>query len=141
MLVVALINGFFTLGIYSWMPVWLPELYPTRSRATGIAFAFNAPRFVAFLGPLFAGALIVEFFGGFSRTAMIFASIYILGFVVAPFLPETRGQPLPVWEDHESACFSSALTYAFAGAHVAVRIKLTNRFVKSAMTGLRKSPI
>jgi MFS family permease len=95
LLVVALINGFFTLGIYSWMPVWLPELYPTRSRATGIAFAFNAPRFVAFLGPLFAGAMIVEF-GGFSRTAMIFACIYILGFVVAPFLPETRGQPLPV---------------------------------------------
>ncbi len=94
LLFVALVNGFFTLGIYSWMPVWLPELYPTRSRATGTAFAFNAPRFVAFLGPLFAGALIVQF-GGFSRTAMIFALIYILGFVVAPFLPETKGLPLP----------------------------------------------
>lgn len=94
LLVAALFNGFFTLGIYSWMPVWLPELYPTRSRATGVAFAFNAPRLVAFLGPLFAGALIVEFHG-FSRTAMIFACIYILGFVVTPFLPETKGQPLP----------------------------------------------
>jgi hypothetical protein len=41
------------------MPVWLPELYPTRSRAIGTAFALNAPRFIAFLGPLFAGALIV----------------------------------------------------------------------------------
>jgi len=38
--------------------------------------------------------LIVEF-GGFSRAAMIHACIYILGFVVAPFLPETRGQPPP----------------------------------------------
>jgi MFS family permease len=94
LLVAALVNGFFTLGIYSWMPVWLPELYPTRSRATGTAFAFNAPRFVAFLGPLFAGALIVQF-GGFSRAAMMFACIYILGFVVAPFLPETKGKPLP----------------------------------------------
>lgn len=94
LLVAALVNGFFTLGLYSWMPVWLPELYPTRSRATGTAFAFNAPRFVAFLGPLFAGSLIVEF-GGFSRTAMIFACIYILGLVVTPFLPETKGQPLP----------------------------------------------
>lgn len=94
LLLAALINGFFTLGIYSWMPVWLPELYPTRSRATGTAFAFNAPRLIAFLGPLFAGELIVRL-GGFSSTAMIFACIYILGFVVAPFLPETRGTPLP----------------------------------------------
>jgi MFS family permease len=94
LLLVALVNGFFTLGQYSWMPVWLPELFPTRSRATGIAFSFNAPRFIAFLGPLFAGALIVQF-GGFSRAAIIFACIYILGFCVAPFLPETKGAPLP----------------------------------------------
>ena len=76
------------------MPVWLPELFPTRSRATGIAFSFNAPRFIAFLGPLFAGALIVQF-GGFSRAAMIISCIYVLGFCVAPFLPETKGRPLP----------------------------------------------
>ncbi len=63
-------------------------------RATGIAFAFNAPRFIAFLGPLFAGTLIVHF-GGFSRAAMIISLIYILGFCVVPFLPETKGKPLP----------------------------------------------
>src|SRR5215470_14890900 len=40
LLVAAAVNAFFTLGQYSWMPVWLPELFPTRSRATGIAFAF-----------------------------------------------------------------------------------------------------
>ncbi len=94
LLLVAAANGFFTLGQYCWMPVWLPELFPTRSRGTGIAFAFNAPRFIAFLGPLFAGALIVAF-GGYSRTAMMFSFIYILGFCVAPFLPETKGKPLP----------------------------------------------
>jgi MFS family permease len=65
LLVAAAVNGFFTLGQYSWMPVWLPELFPTRSRATALAFTFNAPRFIAFLGPLFAGVLIVQF-GGFS---------------------------------------------------------------------------
>lgn len=94
LLLAAAANGFVTLGQYCWMPVWLPELYPTRSRATGIAVAFNAPRLIAFLGPLFAGALIVTF-GGYSRTAMIFSLIYVLGFAVAPFLPETRGKPLP----------------------------------------------
>ena len=94
LVLVAGINGFFTLGLYAWMPVWLPELFPTRMRATGMAFAFNAPRFVAFLGPLFAGMLIAQF-GGFSKMAVAFSLIYILGFVVVPFLPETKGKPLP----------------------------------------------
>jgi MFS family permease len=94
LLFAAAINGFFTVGQYAWMPVWLPELFPTRSRGTGIAFVFNAPRLIAFLGPLFAGTLIVQF-GGFGRAAMIFACIYFLGFAAAPFLPETKGRPLP----------------------------------------------
>jgi len=94
LLLIAAVNGFFTLGQYSWMPVWLPELFPTRMRATGMAFAFNAPRFIAFLGPLFAGMLIAQF-GGFSKTAVAFSFIYILGFLVTPFLPETKGKPLP----------------------------------------------
>ncbi len=94
LLLVAAVNGFFSLGQYSWMPVWLPELFPTRIRATAVAFAFNAPRFVAFLVPLLAGTLIVQF-GGFSKAAVIVSVIYVLGFVVTPLLPETKGKPLP----------------------------------------------
>jgi MFS family permease len=94
LLVVAAVNGYFSLGQYSWMPVWLPELFPTRIRATAMAFAFNAPRFIAFLGPLLAGKLIV-YFGGFGTAATIVAGIYVLGLAAAPFLPETRGEPLP----------------------------------------------
>jgi MFS family permease len=94
LLVAAAVNGYFSLGQYSWMPVWLPELFPTRIRATSMAFAFNAPRFIAFLGPLMAGQLIV-YFGGFGYAATIVATIYVLGLVVAPFLPETHGKPLP----------------------------------------------
>src|SRR6195256_5048642 len=94
LLVVAAINGFFSLGQYSWMPVWLPELFPTRSRATGMALVFNAPRFIAFLGPLLAGQLIVTF-GGFGPAATTIATIYVVGFVAVWFLPETRGKELP----------------------------------------------
>jgi MFS family permease len=94
LLVLAFVNAIFSNGQYTWMPSWLPELYPTRMRATALAFAFNAPRFIAFLGPFLAGALIVEF-GGYGRAAMVLSSIYILGIVAAPFLPETKGQPLP----------------------------------------------
>jgi MFS family permease len=88
------VNGFFTLGQYSWMPVWLPELFPTRVRATGVAFVFNAPRFIACIGPLIAGTLIANF-GGFGNAAVTISLIYVVGFVAAIFLPETRGKPLP----------------------------------------------
>ena len=86
--------GFFILGIWSWAPIWLPELFPTRIRGTAIAFIFNAPRFIAAAGPLIAGTLIVAL-GGYGPAATLIGLFYLLGFLVAPFLPETRGKPLP----------------------------------------------
>lgn len=94
LLLLAFVNAIFSNGQYTWMPVWLPELYPTRMRATALAFAFNAPRFIAFLGPLMAGTMIVAF-GGFGKAAMVLASIYVVGIAAAPFLPETKGKSLP----------------------------------------------
>ncbi|HUA55337.1 MAG TPA: MFS transporter [Candidatus Sulfotelmatobacter sp.] len=93
-LYVTALNGFFSLGLYAWMPVWLPELFPTRMRATGMAFCFNAPRLVACFGPAVAG-LVIASLGGFGRAATTVAFIYILGLAATPFLPETRGTKLP----------------------------------------------
>jgi len=86
--------GFFTLGIWAWAPIWLPELFPTRMRGTAIAFTFNAPRFISCIGPLIAGTLIVSL-GGYGPAATIVGLFFILGVVAAPFLPETNGKPLP----------------------------------------------
>jgi MFS family permease len=94
LLLLACVNGVFSNGQFTWMPVWLPELYPTRIRATALAFAFNGPRFIAFLGPLLAGTMIVQF-GGYGQAAMVLALIYIVGIAAAPFLQETAGKPLP----------------------------------------------
>ncbi len=94
LLLAAAVNGLFTLGQYTWMSVWLPELFPTRVRGTAVAFAFNTPRFIAFLGPLVAGSLIAQF-GGFGNTAVTISLIYVVGFVATLFLPETRSKPLP----------------------------------------------
>ena len=94
LLLAAAVNGFFTLGQYSWMPVWLPELFPTSVRATGVAFAFNAPRFIAFIGPMIAGTLIANF-GGYGNMAVAFSFTYVVGFLATLFLPETNGKPLP----------------------------------------------
>jgi MFS family permease len=86
--------GFFTGGIWAWAPVWLPELFPTRMRATAVAFCFNAPRWISSVGPLIAGTLIVGL-GGYGPAATIVGLFFIVGVVAAPFLPETNGQPLP----------------------------------------------
>jgi len=95
MLIVAAVNGFFTLGQFSWMAVYLPELFPTAVRGTSISLIFNASRFVAALGPLFAGYLITTT-GSIAGTAVVMSFIYIVGMVVTPIAgTETRGQPLP----------------------------------------------
>ena len=94
LLLLVFLNTMFSTGQYSWIAVWLPELYPTYVRATAMAFAFNGPRFIAFLGPLFADQLIV-YFGGFGYAASALSVIYVIGLIALPFLPETKGRPLP----------------------------------------------
>lgn len=94
LLLVSAITGFFSLGQYTWMPTWLPELYPTRIRGTAIAFCFNVPRLLAWSGPLVAGTLIARF-GGYGHAAVTVGLIYLVGVALTPFLPETNGKPLP----------------------------------------------
>jgi MFS family permease len=94
LLLIAAVLGIFASGQFTWMSAWLPELFPTQLRATAVGFIFNGPRFLAAIGTLLSGALIVKF-GGYGNACMIVATIYILALIVGPFLPETRGKPLP----------------------------------------------
>lgn len=86
--------GFFIQGVFSWTPIWLPELFPTRMRATAAGFIFNAPRLISSVAPLIAGSLIVNL-GGYGKTATFISLFYILGLIAVPFLPETKSKPLP----------------------------------------------
>ena len=86
--------GFFNNGIFSGFPIYLPELFPTRIRATGAGFCFNAGRVLASMGPFLTGFLVVAL-GSFGRAASTIALIYLLGLLILPFAPETRGRPLP----------------------------------------------
>jgi MFS family permease len=86
--------GFFNNGIFSGFPIYLPELYPTRIRATGAGFCFNIGRVLASAGPLVTGCLVTAL-GSFGRAASVVALIYLVGLLILPFAPETRGRPLP----------------------------------------------
>jgi MFS family permease len=94
LLIAVLLNGFFTLGGFSWYAIYLPEIFGTHVRATASALVFNGSRLIAWLGPVCAGMLIVAL-GGVSRVAIYFGFIYVLGLIIAPFMPETRGRSLP----------------------------------------------
>ena len=86
--------GFFTKGLFGGFPLYLPELYATRLRATGAGFCFNAGRVIASGSPFLTG-LLVGALGSFGRAASVVALIYLLGLGTLPFAPETKDRPLP----------------------------------------------
>ena len=91
----AFLNGFFTLGFaFSWMAIYLVELFKPAVRATAASFVFNGARLIAWIFPIIAGQIVTSF-GGVAAAALTMSSVYVLGLIVPWFMPETTGQPLP----------------------------------------------
>lgn len=93
-MVLAPIMGFCTLGPFAGYTIYFPELFPTRLRATGCGFCYNAARVLAASAPFALGSLKTSL-GGFAQAATVVSFVLILGFVGAAMGPETRGKPLP----------------------------------------------
>jgi MFS family permease len=91
--------GFFQLSVFGGYAIYFPELFPTRLRSTGTSFCYNIARYVAAAGPTVLTLLSSEVFGTSDEpmryAGMTMCTIFLLGVVVLPFAPETRGQPLP----------------------------------------------
>jgi MFS family permease len=85
--------GFFTLGITSGFPIYLPELFPTHVRTTGVGFCYNFGRIFTAAGVLITGQL-VGLFGSTAKAASAVSMVYILGMFLLIFARETRGQRL-----------------------------------------------
>ena len=73
--------------------MYLPELFPTRLRATGTGFCYNVARYLSAPSPAFFGQLSAAI--GIQRAALAISSAFILGIFVLPFAPETKDKPLP----------------------------------------------
>jgi MFS family permease len=112
--------GFATLTVFGGYSIYFPELFPTRLRATGTGFCYNTARYLAAAAPFTLGALASVFAApagsdlasqGMSRfsllgrlggadepiryAAIVVAGVFLLGLLVLPFAPETKGKPLP----------------------------------------------
>ena len=84
---------FFLFGMWSVLYAYTPELYPTRSRATGAGFASSIGRIGSLLGPYIVGVLlpITGQAGIFTLGA---ASFCVAALVVALLGTETKGRSL-----------------------------------------------
>ncbi len=87
--------GLVTASFYGWLPLYLPELFPTKMRATGQGFGFNFGRVLASVGSLQTLALLRAFDGDYAKACSVAAGVYVLGLVLVLFAPETKGKPLP----------------------------------------------
>ena len=89
------VTGAATASFYGFLPLYLPELFPTRVRATGQGVAFNLGRVFAAAGALLGGQLVAAFDGSFPRAGATVTLVYLVGLALVWLAPETRGRPLP----------------------------------------------
>jgi SHS family sialic acid transporter-like MFS transporter len=94
-LAMVFLAGGVTAAFYGWLPLYLPELFPTRVRATAQGVAFNSGRILAALGAWQLGELMNFFEQSYAKAGATITLIYLVGMVVIWLAPETKNRPLP----------------------------------------------
>jgi len=74
--------------------LWLPELFETSSRGSGMGFISSIGRFVG-VGMVFLIAAGVTHFGNIGTPIALTSIVLFAGLFLLPFTVETKGQPLP----------------------------------------------
>jgi len=96
--------GFCLLTLFGGYAIYFPELFPTRLRSTGTSFCYNVGRLVAAPGSSLLGFLTSSVYAGYKAidptlpmryAGVTMCAVFLIGLLVLPFAPETRGQPLP----------------------------------------------
>jgi len=85
--------GLTVFGVFGAFTYYLPELFPTRLRATGAGFCYNIGRVLAAAGPFLVGAAAAR---GVALQAIFYVGfVPVAGLLLSPFYIETRGHTLP----------------------------------------------
>jgi MFS family permease len=91
-LYVVFAQGLVATLFFGWLPLYLPELYPIRVRATGAGLAMNIGRFATAGGVLAAGWLFSFFESDYSAIGAACALIYAVGMLIVVFAPKTNSE-------------------------------------------------
>ncbi len=89
--------GITVFGIFGSFTFYLPELFPTRLRATGSGFCYNSGRVVAAAGPFLVGYIASQ---GANTLSSAVTTLFWIGFVpiaglcFMPWVIETKGRVL-----------------------------------------------
>jgi MFS family permease len=89
--------GLTVFGVFGSFTYYLPELFPTRLRASGAGFCYNIGRVIAAAGPILVGSIAAQ--GANSLTSSLRALFYVgfvplAGLLLLPFAIETKGRTL-----------------------------------------------
>jgi MFS family permease len=90
-------NGLTVFGVFGAFTYYLPELFPTRLRATGAGFCYNVGRIVTSAGPFLVGRFAARGPDALSGalTALSFVAIVpVAGLLLMPLVIETKGRSL-----------------------------------------------
>jgi MFS transporter, SHS family, sialic acid transporter len=74
---------------FGWLPLYLPELFPTHARATGAGISFNFGRILTAAGVLGTGTILAYLGGNFRYAGGLMSLIYAAGMLVILFAPDT----------------------------------------------------
>ena len=81
--------GFFSGFFFGWLPLCLPEMFPTRLRATGAGVSFNFGRILTAIGVLVSAFALKELFEGqYATVGQITGFVYALGMILVFFMPD-----------------------------------------------------
>jgi MFS family permease len=89
--------GLTIFGVFGSFTYYLPELFPTRLRATGSGFSYNIGRLIAAGGPFLVGSVAARGANSLeSAFTLLFwlSAVPIIGILLLPFVIETKGREL-----------------------------------------------
>lgn len=79
---------------FGWLPLYLPELFPTRVRASGTGISFNSGRALAAFVTLGTVVFVRWFGGNYAQIGLWTSTIYLAGMVIILFAPRTDASSL-----------------------------------------------
>jgi len=84
----------FVLGLvatvyFGWLPLFLPELFPTRVRATGSGVSFNSGRIVSAVVVLTISGFVAKMQSDYAQIGSITSWIYVAGMIVILLVPRS----------------------------------------------------